>query len=199
MSYKQNSRINKTISDDVISISLLVYLTIMSLLIFLILITPILQMSKSPIASSLFNLFSLFCHQLFERSLCMNQYMEIANCSIDNGYIYQFPVCSRDISFYFAMFIGGIIYLILALLRKVDQFNVPNFIYLILFILPLAIDGITQLIDLRESTNQLRLVTGFLAGITMPFYIIPLINHFYLKGIKNRNIKNERSAKKMQR
>lgn len=36
---------------------------------------------------------------------------------------------------------------------------------MVMMILPMAIDGITQLFKLRESNNSLRALTGILAGI----------------------------------
>lgn len=144
-----------------------------------IILTPILLINKSPYGSLLFSFFSPFCHQMFQRSLCLSSSYVIGNCDISSWYIFQFPVCARDTAFYFAMLIGG---LFLLLLNKKDEVEVPSFIYLFILIIPLAVDGLTQLIGLRESTNELRLITGFLAGISIPFYLIPLINRIiYLK------------------
>lgn len=41
-----------------------------------------------------------------------------------------------------------------------------------LFIMPMIIDGCTQAFGLRESTNELRLVSGFLFGLGLP----PVLN-----------------------
>ena len=64
--------------------------------------------------------------------------------------------CSRCIGIIF----GGILgFLLLAV------YNVKIlFIYFIILSLPLVLDGFTQLSGLRESTNGIRIVTGFLAG-----------------------------------
>ncbi|MCX8202370.1 MAG: DUF2085 domain-containing protein [Candidatus Micrarchaeota archaeon] len=112
----------------------------------------------------------------------MNKDMEISSCSIDQGYTYQFPVCARDFAFYFAMLLGGIF--ILALGKDKDR-EIPSLIFLFIFVLPTAIDGLTQLFGIRESNNQLRIATGFLAGIIVPFYVIPIMNRVFNKGAYN--------------
>ncbi|MEM3431166.1 MAG: DUF2085 domain-containing protein [Candidatus Micrarchaeia archaeon] len=145
----------------------------------IIFLTPILSVNNLEISKSLFTFFSFFCHQLFERSICMNDNMEIGNCSASNGFIYQFPICARDIGFYFGMLIGGMIMLIA---RKGEE-KMPNLLFLLIFIFPMAIDGVTQLLYLRESTNELRLITGFLAGVIIPFYLIPILNRFSFRGV----------------
>jgi uncharacterized membrane protein len=51
----------------------------------------------------------------------------------------------------------------------------------VLAIIPIALDGGTQLIGLRESTNLLRAITGSIAGFAFSFYFIPMLNAFFLK------------------
>ncbi|MCS7109176.1 MAG: DUF2085 domain-containing protein [Candidatus Micrarchaeota archaeon] len=108
--------------------------------------------------------------------------MAIGDCSLSKGFVYQFPVCVRDFAFYLAMMAGGFLIL---LLKKENESKIPNLIFLFIFILPLAVDGITQLLGLRESNNQLRIITGFLAGIIVPFYLIPIMNRVFSKGREN--------------
>jgi len=40
------------------------------------------------------------------------------------------------------------------------------------FGIPMIVDGATQLL-FRESTNEIRAVTGFLLGVILPFYVMP--------------------------
>jgi uncharacterized membrane protein len=162
------------------------YLAIMVIFVFLIILTPILQMQNSDSWKLLFSFFSFFCHQKFERSLCLNQNYQLGNCDIASNFIYQFPVCSRDISFYLAMLIGGFLVLFL---KKKDEIKIPDIIWLILFIAPMAVDGLTQLFGLRESTNEIRIVTGSIAGIIIPFYMIPIINRLISVGERNKRKK----------
>ncbi len=159
-----------------------VYVSFMLLWNLVIFITPILFANKVEVSESLFTFFSLFCHQIFERSLCMNESMQIGNCSLQDGFIHQFPVCTRDVAFYLAMLGGGVV---MMFTRKGKEKEIPNPLFLLILISPMAIDGLTQLFGLRESTNEIRLVTGFLAGIAVPFYLIPILNKFSLRGAKN--------------
>jgi len=53
-------------------------------------------------------------------------------------------------------------------------------------IIPMAIDGLTQLFKLRESNNLIRFVTGSLSGISIAFIILYLI--LYLLDKVNVNI-----------
>jgi len=162
------------------------YLAIMVIFVFLIILTPILQMQNSDSWKPLFSFFSFFCHQKFERSLCLNQNYQLGNCDVASNFIYQFPVCSRDISFYLAMLIGG--FLVLGIKKK-DETKIPGIIWLTLFIAPMAVDGLTQLFGLRESTNEIRIVTGSIAGIIIPFYMIPIINRLISVGERNKRKK----------
>jgi len=40
-----------------------------------------------------------------------------------------------------------------------------GFILAIIFALPAVVDWMTQVVGLRESTNRLRIITGFLEGV----------------------------------
>lgn len=48
----------------------------------------------------------------------------------------------------------------------------------------MAVDGTTQLIGLRESFNELRFITGFIAGFTVVFYILPIFFEMIYKKFK---------------
>ncbi len=105
-----------------------------------------------------YSFFSHFCHQRPERSFFL--------------FGEKLPVCARDTSLYVAAFISTMFY---PAFRKTCSPSMPSKWYLLPFLLPMAIDGIIQLVGLRESTNFLRFVTGFWAGLIVPFYFIPLI------------------------
>ncbi|MEM3455620.1 MAG: hypothetical protein QXT72_03580, partial [Candidatus Micrarchaeia archaeon] len=77
-------RKNKLIKNQFLPVYVL-FMFLWNLIIFL---TPILSVNNLEISKSLFTFFSFFCHQLFERSICMNDNMEIGNCSASNGFIY---------------------------------------------------------------------------------------------------------------
>lgn len=84
---------------------------------------------------------------------------------------HQFPVCARCTGFY----ISGILTIIIFRIYSWD-FNYlnSNFNYFSIFLLlsisialllPAGIDGTTQLLNMRESNNTLRLITGLLGGL----------------------------------
>jgi len=86
------------------------------------------------------------CHQKAERSFFIN-----GN---------QMPFCSRCTSIWLGLTIGlgFMIFYKIALDQKFFFLIVVGFV-------PLAIDGIGQLLNFWESTNITRLITGLLAGI----------------------------------
>jgi len=92
------------------------------------------------------------CHRRKDRSFQINGH--------------YFPVCSRCTGVY----VGLAFVLIIMIVSYPIQLS---FFYGILLILPMFIDGVTQLIGLRLSNNTLRFVTGFFGGIglvvLMPF------------------------------
>jgi uncharacterized membrane protein len=86
------------------------------------------------------------CHQKVERSFFINEN--------------QMPFCSRCT----AIWLGLVIGLGIMIFYKIELNN--KFLILILIgIIPIAIDGVGQLLHFWESTNIIRLITGLLAGI----------------------------------
>jgi len=169
--------------------------------------TPFITMQNEEIGKSIYPFFSLFCHQITQRSFCIYE-SGICGCYLDSepmsnltkeiivenekGVGYKLPVCARDAPFYLAMLIGGFA----VYFYKGKTYDKPPPLWLfILLVLPLAIDGLTQMFALRESTNLIRTVTGFIAGFAMPFYIIGLINSWKSKG-KRSEVGTKNKGKK---
>jgi uncharacterized membrane protein len=98
--------------------------------------------------------YSHLCHQLSFRSLFYNGI--------------QMPVCARDLSIYVATALGLVFFRLKGLGGK--EFKI-NYALTVLLFLPTAIDGFTQLFGWRESTNELRLITGFPYGIGYAYLI----------------------------
>ena len=173
---------------------------------FFILLTPYLAVQGNPAADGLYAAYSLTCHQLTSRSLCLFVSKSTGSYSIGDCFPsselqstkqnivnypdktgYKMPVCSRDVAIYFAMLLGLII---LPFLQKIETEDWPNKWILLAAAIPTAIDGTTQLFGWRESTNLLRLLTGFVIGIVLPFYILPILNSLYV-FIKEKIGKNK--------
>ncbi len=100
------------------------------------------------------------CHQIPERSLF-----------IDGK---QLPVCARDTGLY----IGSLLSLLFIVITKRRRRNAIPAMYIsfsfVFFMLLLAIDGLTSYLGIRETTNGIRLATGLLVGIGLPFFMYPL-------------------------
>lgn len=162
-------------------------------------IAPFIAQSSPSIFAALQALYAPACHQLAERSLCYFENGRIADCAqpeanvsgrqaiVEAGGIpgYKFPVCARDLAIYGAMLLAGLLF---PFVRRIDDKIAPRLIYFIIALIPIALDGGTQIIGLRESANGLRLLTGFIAGFPVAFYMIPIMNMFILgPGKKARN------------
>jgi len=75
------------------------------------------------------------------------------------------PICSRCFGVYLFIFIGFVFSIVFKIATNLTKIKILGLI--MLFAFPLFIDGITQSIKLRESTNLLRFITGSLAGLSL--------------------------------
>ena len=48
-----------------------------------------------------------------------------------------------------------------------------------LLLIPTGIDGFTQLMDLRESNNNIRFITGLIGGISLIIFMKIVVNIFF--------------------
>ena len=79
---------------------------------------------------------------------------------------HQFPVCARCTGFYS----GLVFYLILNYFTALNV-SLELFVISLMLMIPAGVDGITQYFGPRESTNNLRFVTGFLGGIGLIIFL----------------------------
>jgi len=122
---------------------------------FLALLAPIcVALGLESVARPIYWLYSHICHQRPERTLWVA------------GHPMAF--CARDVGVYGGIWLGMVIFSI----RSRQYLSGKT---LLLFSLPLILDGGTQLIGLRESTNLLRLTTGLLAGGAAALYLLPTV------------------------
>jgi uncharacterized membrane protein len=140
-------------------LALLVYLALDAVILAWFLAAPFAVQSGSRLAfgSAMlaynFGYLSSNCHQMPERSLIIAGY--------------EMPFCARDTGIYFGCLLGA--------LMPFMPLRRPAFVrslwFCLLIMLPMAVDGVSQTIfDMRESTNALRLATGFLFGVGMVLY-----------------------------
>jgi len=109
------------------------------------------------VARPIYWLYSHFCHQRPERTLWLA------------GHPMAF--CARDMGVYGGIWLGTLIFSI----WRHRHFSGKA---ALLLALPLILDGGTQLIGLRESTNLLRVVTGLTAGAAAALHLLPKMNSY---------------------
>jgi uncharacterized membrane protein len=89
---------------------------------------------------------------------------------------HQLGMCERNFSIYASMFVMSLVFVV----SKKRLPGIPWWLWL-LMILPMAIDGTTQMFGLRESTWLLRVVTGTLFGLGNIWFALPLIQKTILE------------------
>ena len=87
---------------------------------------------------------------------------------------YKIALCQRDIALYGSLFVGGLIF---ALLRH--RLRALSLVTYLLCLVPMALDGGTQLIGLRESGPLLRLLTGGLLGFASVWMLYPRLQEAF--------------------
>ena len=171
-------------------------------------LAPILMHSgKERAARSIYKVYSVLCHQLAFRSYFLfgsqSQYpRQIAQVpgfltyeqatgkdAFDLEYArrfegspelgYKVAICERDIAIYGSMALFGVVFQITR--RKIKA--IPWYIWVIVALIPIAIDGGSQLPGLasgwptwlpqRESTFVLRTITGTLFGLFTAWFLFP--------------------------
>jgi uncharacterized membrane protein len=111
------------------------------------------------VAERLYAAYRPFCHQKAERSLF-----------IFGG---QMTVCARCFGIYAGTVIGSVAAAIVVIIR--GEVRLVNIRVVGVSLFPLAVDGLTQLAGLRESSTPLRMATGLLFGSVFAYYFLPLV------------------------
>jgi uncharacterized membrane protein len=83
---------------------------------------------------------------------------------------WKMAVCERDVAIYLGLLAVGVLYARRRSLRP------PGFRLYGLLILPMALDGFTQLFGWRESTWELRVGTGLLFGLASAWLVLPRLD-----------------------
>nr|MBC7244229.1 DUF2085 domain-containing protein [Chloroflexota bacterium] len=149
-------------------------------------LAPVLMASGHPaVARLIYTLYAPFCHQLPERSFflfgpqatyTLHELERLIGTDVPLRYIgnptigYKVAVCQRDIATYLAMLATGLAFI--PLRRRLRPLLIRAFI---LFCIPIAIDGLGQLLALWDSTPLTRVVSGALFGIACIWLVFPYI------------------------
>lgn len=100
--------------------------------------------------------FRVFCHGIPERCFPL--------------WGVPMPICARCTAIY-----AGLALAVLAFLLLPRMTERAARMALLVAVMPLAVDGLTQLLRLRESTNALRSATGLMAGIAFGLWAITAV------------------------
>ncbi len=171
-------------------------------------LAPVLmQIGATGPAHVIYTFYSALCHQLGFRSFFLfgekgayprdvfQQYTGIdgndlfgARAFVGNAIVgYKVAFCERDVSIYGAVLLGGLIYAVPAVRRRLRPLGwLP---YVLIGVVPMAIDGFWQLLSqypynlivpfnmlpYHESSVFLRLLTGGLFGIANAWLALPYL------------------------
>jgi uncharacterized membrane protein len=115
------------------------------------------------------------CHQLPERSFF--------------GGGVQLPVCARDTGIYIGFCVALVVIWLLHRPERPREFPTTwGWVAFTLMVGSMALDGGTQLIGLRSSTNELRLITGLLCGFAIAMLMAPMLNDSVWRLSNNRRV-----------
>jgi uncharacterized membrane protein len=110
------------------------------------------------VSSSIFDAYRVLCAQTPSHSFYI--------------FGYQVCLCSRCLAIYSSVLLGGIL---LALVRGRRHVRALDWRFWVLAMLPMALDGGTQLFGWRESNLGLRLLTGLIFGLATAWFLLPQI------------------------
>jgi uncharacterized membrane protein len=85
---------------------------------------------------------------------------------------YKVALCQRDVAIYGSVFFAGLLF---ALVRDRVTVKPPSLKVYALFLIPIAVDGFTQLFGWRESNWWLRTVTGVIFGVASAWLAYPYV------------------------
>ncbi len=126
---------------------------------FFAILTPLLAYAGyEPMAGIMFRSFHLICDQIPSHSFFI--------CG------HQIGICARCLAIYTSLFIFS-----LAFRKYRTKISPLDWKLFILLLLPMALDGGTQLFGWRQSFNELRLFTGALFGLGIFWFTLPRVQN----------------------
>ena len=158
-------------------------------------------------AHVIYSIYSVTCHQLPDHSyflfgpsftpqepeLIAAGMPDVANLFVQRRFIgseevgLKVALCQRDVAIYAAVAAAGLIYAVVRHFRPVRPLSWKIFL---LLLIPMAIDGGTQLVGLRESNWWLRTLTGALFGASAVWLAYPYVDEAMADVIQTETRRN---------
>ncbi|MCC7105081.1 MAG: DUF2085 domain-containing protein [Chloroflexi bacterium] len=145
----------------------------------------LMSVGRDDLASWVYRLYATACHQWSFRTFFLfgprptYSYDELSALAPGAAYSlvgspelgYKVAFCERDVAIYTGALLAGLLFI--ALRSKLRPLRWSLFMALIV---PMALDGLTQLLGLRESNVELRTLTGLLFGIVSVWLVFPRLD-----------------------
>lgn len=158
-------------------------------------------------AQVIYSLYSFACHQLPERSYFLFgaepvyslSALESSGLTAGQGLFerrtftgnaatgYKTALCQRDIAIYSTVLLMGLLF---GLVRR--RLQPPSVKVYLLFLIPIALDGLTQLFGLRISNWWLRTITGAIFGGASVWLAYPYLQEAMNGVIQVENARRSR-------
>lgn len=170
---------------------LAIFNTVWAVYLFTPFLAPIfMQLGWEAPAGVIYAIYSVLCHQLPDHSyflfgpslapqspeLIAGGMTASASLFVERAFIgsptvgWKVALCQRDVAIYAGVLLAGISYAFVRRRARPLPFKV-----FVLLVLPMAVDGLTQLVGWRESTWLLRTVTGALFGGAAVYLAYPYV------------------------
>jgi uncharacterized membrane protein len=153
-------------------------------------------------AKVIYTVYRPTCHQLPERSYFLGGHQhaytaeELAEAGVEirpfsrdignEAVGWKVAFCQRDVAIYGSIFLTGLVYALIR--RRLGKWKMP-FRYYLLFLVPMGIDGLLQLVGIHESTWVLRTITGVIFGVGSALFAYPYLEEGFgdvRRGINDR-------------
>ncbi|MCC6612152.1 MAG: DUF2085 domain-containing protein [Anaerolineae bacterium] len=113
---------------------------------------------------------------------------------------YKMTLCARDTAIYTFLFLGGLIYSIPYVRRRIRP--VPIWLYIFLGLGPIGIDGVSQLLSyppfnlwpVRETTPFFRVATGAVFGLMNAWLAFPYLEQSFRETRRALEVKFARAG-----
>ncbi len=170
-------------------------------------LAPILmQLGLTTPANAIYGVYSVFCHQLPDHSfflfghdhaplepvLVQGGMAEGLNLLVMRRFVgnewlgYKVALCQRDVAIYGSVLLAGLVYGLVRKRRTVRPLSLKVYA---LFLIPIAVDGLSQMVGLRESNWVLRSITGMIFGVGSVWLAYPYVEEAMESVIETETIR----------